>query len=262
MRNFQIIHDRILGDLYFPKNDQVMAPTIQKNGIWEPKEFLWLQQNVKLGDKCLNIGANIGYFSILMSSLVGVNGTVDAFEPNRELVSFFNQNILERDIKNITLHPIAIGSENKKMYFYRNRKNYGDGRMFDPRITKGGGDWQFFGFNKIPSRRKVRVLRIDDLELGSVDVVLIDTQGFDHYVIRGMKNTFNSKLPKILTEFVPEWISDQGEDPVDILKEYKSYGYKVESIDHEELNKLNEKSFVEGILKSGTYFTNLQLLPD
>ena len=141
-------------------------------------------------------------------------------------------------------------------------KNYVDGRMFDPRITQGGGDYKFFGFQNNPHKRRVKVRRIDDFKFSKVDVVLIDTQGFDHFVLRGMKETIQRHLPKILTEFTPQWIRDLGDDPVQVLKEYKSWGYKVHSVDMPELNSLNESSFIQGIEKSNTFFTNLSLEPN
>ena len=141
------------------------------------------------------------------------------------------------------------------------KKNYGDGRMFDPRLTNGGGDWKFFGFEQNPHRSKVKVKRIDDLGLGTIDLALIDTQGFDHFVLRGMRETMARKLPKIVTEFTPQWIRDLGENPIDILKEYKSWGYTVNSLDMPELNGLSEELFIKGIESSDTFFTNLSLMP-
>ena len=80
--------------------------------------------------------------------------------------------------------------------------------------------------------------------------------------LRGMELTKMSHLPKILTEFVPEWIRDLGDDPEEILKEYKAWGYVVQSIDFPELNSLSEKEFIGGIERHNAFFTNLALIPD
>jgi FkbM family methyltransferase len=254
------VHDDKLGKLYFPKNDNVMAPSIAVNGNWEPREIQWLEKNVKLESRCLNVGANIGYFTILMSLLSGPNGIVFAFEPNPDLKWFLNKNIKMRAFKNIQVFYLAAGEKNSSEFFYKNRNNFGDGRMFDPRITSGGGTWQSFGFDSRIPKTKVKVKRIADLGLGQIDVALIDAQGFDHFVLRGM-DLRNNHRPKILTEFVPEWIKSQGDNPVEILKEYKSWGYSVASIDFPELNALSEKDLIEGISELGHYFTNLALIP-
>ena len=256
----RVVHDDKLGALFFPINDNVMAPNIAANGNWEPREIQWLENNVKLESRCLNVGANIGYFTILMSLLTGPNGVVFSFEPNPELKWFLNKNIKLQAFRNIRVFHVAAGEKNSSEFFYKNRNNYGDGRMFDPRLTSGGGTWQSFGFDSRIRKTKVKVKRIAELGLGQIDVALIDAQGFDHFVLRGM-DLRNNHRPKILSEFVPEWIRDQGENPIDVLKEYKSWGYSLESIDFPELNELSEKDFVGGISELGQYFTNIALVP-
>ena len=250
-----------MGSFHFPVGDNVIAPYIQSHGIWEPCEHEWLLQNVKNQNNCLNVGANVGYFTILMAILVGESGFVSALEPNKVLLPFLQKNIDIRALKNVRVYPYAAGSEQQKARFYINRRNYGDGRMFDPRITTGGGDWQKFGFDRVPQKTKVQMVRVDDLHLEDIDIVLIDTQGFDHLVLRGMTKTIQKHPPKILTEFVPQWIEDLGENPVEVIKEYKSWGFKVESTDLPDLNHLNEEDFIKGILGSESFFTNLALTP-
>jgi FkbM family methyltransferase len=257
-----MVVDKKLGRLAFPKNDNVMAPTIDSQGCWEPNEITWLEENLTEGNRCLNIGANVGYFTILMAQLVGQTGFVYSVEPNDDLIPFFNFNIKSRDLKNVELFPFAVGEFEVKSFLYKNKNNYGDARMFDPRLTSGGGDWQSMGFEFDPPKSETRIMRIADLGLGKLDVVLVDAQGFDHFALRGMELSKMSYLPKILTEFVPEWIGDLGDDPAEILKEYKAWGYKVQSIDFPELNSLSEKEFVNGIESHNAYFTNLALIPN
>ncbi len=263
MRKFksQVVEDLMMGSFHFPVGDNVIAPYIRSRGIWEPSEHKWLQQNVESQNSCLNVGANVGYFTILMSILAGESGSVTALEPNKELLPYLRENIESRSIKNVKIYPYAAGNERKKARFYINRENYGDGRMFDPRLTTGGGDWRTFGFDQIPHKTKVQMIRIDDLHLENIDIALIDTQGFDHMVLRGMLETIKRHPPKILTEFIPQWIQDLGENPAEVLKEYKSWGFKVESTDLPELNHLGEVDFIKGILRSKSFFTNLALTP-
>ena len=108
-----IVYDDELGAIHFPKNDSVMVPFIQKMGTWDPNEFQWLQRSVKPGDSCLNIGANVGYFTILMSMLAGETGSVNAFEPNQDLIKLMKKNLSDRNIDNVKLHEIAVGDKNK-----------------------------------------------------------------------------------------------------------------------------------------------------
>lgn len=64
---------------YVDPRDQTIAPHLMINGLWEPNVTLAIAKHVKRGMHCLDVGANVGYFSILMASS---GASVDAFEPN------------------------------------------------------------------------------------------------------------------------------------------------------------------------------------
>jgi len=87
-KSIQTVIDNQLGEIIFPAGDNVMAPTIHRDGAWEENEINWLKENVSPGDHCLNIGANVGYFSIWLGKLVSESGRVTAFEPNPNLIPF------------------------------------------------------------------------------------------------------------------------------------------------------------------------------
>ena len=258
-RNFQSVTDNQLGEIFFPAGDNVMLPEIQSNGTWEENEINWLKQNVSPGDHCLNVGANVGYFSIWLGKLAGKNGTVTAFEPNPKLIPLFNLNIQNSKLKNVTLHKVAVGNRNGFQWLFLNEKNFGDSRMFDPRITSGGGNYRQHGFHKIPKRKLVRIIKLDDQVSKKIDVVLIDTQGYDHEVLRGMQSIIEKFHPKILTEFVPQWVTDMGENPLKVLDEYKSWGYSINSTDFDVPPNATSKDILNALESAGLYFTNLIL---
>jgi len=256
-----VVHDTKLGELHFPPGDEVMAPFIGTNGVWDANEFKWLEENVKPGDNCLNIGANVGYFSILMSRLVGPEGNVKAFEPNKLLFKYFKRNCQNQKTRNVEFYPYAIGDKNGHALFYENKKNFGDGRIFNPMMTQVGGSSEMAGFDLKLKPKKVRIRKLDDLKINKINVVLIDTQGSDHLVIKGMENIIKESRPKILTEFVPGWIVDQGGNPLKVLEEYKSYGYNLKLIDYPEKDNNTSEEIIETIFNSDSFFTNIALTP-
>jgi FkbM family methyltransferase len=258
---FQSVFDRELGEVFFPVNDVVMSSEIRKFGIWEKNECNWLKRNIVPGDICLNVGANVGYFSILMAELTGKSGFVHAFEPNPEVVRCFKKNISLRGIQNIQLREIAVGNKNGLKTLYLNKRNYGDSRTFNPMKTNVGGDYVVQGFEKKIQKRIVPIRKLDSIVQSRVDVVLIDTQGSDHLVIRGMSKIIKKHSPKILTEFVPGWINDLGEDPISVLEEYASYGYEIGSDDLPLSEHPEPMEIISKIESSGTFFANLSLIP-
>jgi FkbM family methyltransferase len=258
-KTFQSVIDNVLGELFFPSGDIVMAPSIAATGMWEENEISWLKSNVSAGDCCINVGANVGYFSIWLGILAGPRGSVVAFEPNPKLMQALKLNLKNSKLKNIKITKAAVGNRTGFQWLFLNEKNYGDSRMFDPRITTGGGDYRQHGFPRIPKRRLVRIVELDRVIDKKIDVVLIDTQGYDHLVLRGMKSIIEQYKPKILTEFVPQWLIDMGENPVAVLDEYMSWGYNVGSVDFEVPIGSNSKVILDKLYLSGHYFTNLTL---
>lgn len=259
--DFQSVFDQELGEVFFPISDVVMSKEIQRTGIWEENECNWLRQNIVPGDICLNIGANVGYFSMLIAQLTGEKGLVFAFEPNPEVARCFKKNLSHRNYQNINFQKIAIGDRNGLQILYLNKKNYGDSRTFNPMKTNVGGDYLTQGFEKKLHRRVVPIRKLDTIIRSRVDIVLIDTQGYDHLVIRGMQKIIKKHSPKILTEFVPGWIRDLGEDPVSVLKEYASYGYGIGSDDLQLSDQPEPLEIISKIESSGTFFANLSLIP-
>ena len=255
----QSVIDDALGEIYFPAGDNVMAPTIAATGMWEEKEINWLKSNVSNGNHCINVGANVGYFSIWLGKLAGPRGSVVSFEPNPELMPAFKLNIRNSKLKNIKLIKAAVGNRTGFQWLFLNQKNYGDSRMFDPRITSGGGNYIQHGFSRIPKRRLVRIVELDRVIDHKIDVILIDTQGYDHQVLRGMKSIIEQCKPKVLTEFVPQWLIDIGEDPAAVLDEYVSWGYDVGSVDFEIPVGASSKDILDRIAITGHYYTNLTL---
>ncbi|MFC7542969.1 FkbM family methyltransferase [Siccirubricoccus deserti] len=91
----QTILCRILGRYKFfvDCRDQGLAPHLMLDGYWEywVSDFIW--RNVKPGETVADIGANLGYYTVLLADLVGPGGRVMAFEPNPRLFDLLQRNV-------------------------------------------------------------------------------------------------------------------------------------------------------------------------
>jgi FkbM family methyltransferase len=74
-------------------------------------ELFYLKQLIKPGFTCIDIGANVGYYSTLLSKYAGPSGHVHAVEPVALFQQIFTRNIQAFNCTNITLHPVALGGE-------------------------------------------------------------------------------------------------------------------------------------------------------
>jgi FkbM family methyltransferase len=86
-----------------------------RNGFLKKKypELFHLKELVKPGFVCVDIGANVGYYSVFLSKYAGKDGLVHAVEPVDLFARIFTKNIASFGIGNVTLHHTALGGENK-----------------------------------------------------------------------------------------------------------------------------------------------------
>jgi FkbM family methyltransferase len=78
-------------------------------------ELFYLNNIVKPGFVCVDIGANVGYYSVQLSKLTGKNGHVYAVEPVPLFAGVFLKNCKRFALNNITLYQVALGSEEKQV---------------------------------------------------------------------------------------------------------------------------------------------------
>lgn len=257
--NKKYVLDNYLGYLAFPEYDNCISSYIESHGIWEAKEFQWLVDNIKEGDVCLNIGANVGYFSTLMSKLVKESGKVYAIEPNIEFEKYIKENANLSGFNNLEVFMCAAGDKNEKIDLFINSENSGDNRVFNPEIITNQSHDEILNVKNVIT---VDMYRVDDLiQDRKINIVLIDSQGWDYKVIRGMHEIIKSSKPKILTQFVPKWVKDIGDDPESVLEEYISLGYEIHCPGLGLNFSLSPIEVLSAIEKSGIWFANLYLHP-
>ncbi len=87
------------------------------NGLLKSKypELFFLNTLIKPGFVCIDIGANLGYYSTFLSKNTGIGGKVYAVEPVPLFGELWKQNVKLSKIVNLELLPFALGSENKKV---------------------------------------------------------------------------------------------------------------------------------------------------
>lgn len=87
-------------------------------GIWEPNITHWMRRRLKPGDVLLDIGANVGYYTLLGARLVGSAGRVVAFEPSPTIRASLLRNIELNELDNVEVQGYAVSSERGSIPFY------------------------------------------------------------------------------------------------------------------------------------------------
>ena len=192
-----------------------------KDGHYEPYVTqLMLEYTREPGD-VLDIGANIGYFSILCSKRTG--GKVYSIEPEPTNYSLLQQNINLNQSQNVISFNVAANNSSGEISFYVNSKNKGDHRcsQLDKNLSK---------IIKVEGKRIDQVLTKE--EFNRVRVIKIDVQGYEKKVCEGMEDYLrNAKDLKIISEFVVDLMVEAGDAPIQYLQFMLDNGFNMWILD-------------------------------
>lgn len=157
-------------------------------------ELFNLKKIIKPGDVCIDIGANLGYYSTLLSKLAGENGKVCAVEPIPMFYEIWKKNVKSSKVNNLQLFPFALGAETRTVQMGMPEK---DGLLHH-------------GMTKIASTAEEKYVKFFDVEMRNpdelfkdltrLDFVKCDVEGYESEVFSNMKNTLKKFMPLIQSE--------------------------------------------------------------
>jgi FkbM family methyltransferase len=202
-------------------------------GVWEPTVSSWIYNSLNENDVFCDVGANIGYYSLLASRKVGREGAILALEASPSIHSELQQNTAP--FKNVTCTNIAVGNQAGRTPIYKNvAENSGLSSIF-----KDGTDSSLQLEAEVPMKTLDHILE----EAGNLKprLIKIDVEGAEWLVLEGMKKTLaalNEDL-EIIVEFdAPrlkqfsispeqffEWFKSKGFMPYDLNNHYKAKEY-------------------------------------
>jgi FkbM family methyltransferase len=205
-----------VGLLELPADDAVVAPWLAAYGTWEEAEADVLRGWLRPGMTMIDVGAHVGYFSVLAAHCVGPRGRVIAVEPDPLNYALLVRNLRARNLRNVATINAAAWDVASPLVLVRSADNSGDHRVRSERDPK------------LPT---VAGLTLDDLIPASwhVDVVKVDTQGTDHRVVLGMTNTLARCRSCLVVEYWPPGIADV--DPATVPEVYRGLGYRISALE-------------------------------
>lgn len=240
-----------VGTLWIETADQVMRPFMQEFGTWEPEEGELLRRLIRHGCRFLDVGANIGYFSLL--AFRAGAGTIDSVEPDPGNVRALRFNAWVNGVP-ANVWPLALDDHDRSLRLTSNATNRGDLRT--ERVSPGpasttakrtSGKRSGSGDRAVkPEGWLVPATSGREIFAGrSFDVVKIDVQGWEFEVLLGLEPVLrDSANVKVVTEFWPTAIRAQQRVPQDILANYRAMGYAVRASVAGELRMMSDSSIV------------------
>jgi FkbM family methyltransferase len=176
---------------------------------------------VRPGMTVVDIGAHIGYYTRILSELVGPTGQVLAFEPDTENFAVLRRNLSARRYRNVTLFNCAVADRDEVRPFY---------------ISPGNSNHSLVpGYTEAQSISSVRCVTLDSVlaERGieKLDFVKSDTEGGEPLVLAGLARTIaSSPQLSMLVEFNPVALRCGKTDPEQFLKSLRELGFEIEMI--------------------------------
>ncbi len=203
--------------MFLNPDDSIITPRIQRDGVWEPNETHWFTRFIGRGDTVIDIGANVGYYTLLASRLVGEHGRVYAFEPDPIAFALLEQNVRLNEARNVVLEQKAVSNENGSIQLFLAPDNKGDHRIYQTAEGRPAID--------------IDAVRLDDYLAevdGRVDFVKIDTQGAEALIIAGMRQTIDAH-PNIVmaVEFWPQGLQGLGSDAAELLQQLSAHDFRM-----------------------------------
>lgn len=175
-------------DFWYRSDDKYVGQRIAL-GKYEEYETKLLLRQLKSDDIVVDVGANIGYYTLLMAKIAK---KVYAIEPDKENFKILKKNIEQNKLKNVHLINVAVGNKQSKIKYYQSEENFGDGRVYKTIIPRTS--------YTVLSQKLDNILSNEQ----KISLVKIDTQGWEPAVIEGAKKIVEKDKPIIFLEYWPE----------------------------------------------------------
>ncbi len=245
--------------LFAHSNDIGVTQGFLVRGGYENLEAELFEKALKKGMTVLDLGANIGLYSLIAASKIGKTGRVYAFEPEPGNYSLLNENIKYNNYENIIL-PFNNAVSNK------------DGETLKLFLDKDNLSCPSFSVENIPDYSRTKSVNVKTVTLDkflkstilkdgrkSVDIIKIDVQGAEDLTFSGAQNLLkNAKELTIFMEYWPFGIRNLKGNPEKMLEMFDKLGFKFYIVD--EFEKKLTKNTLKEVLKKAEDKWNINIV--
>ena len=186
---------------------------------WEPNETAYFKSSVEAGNVVLDIGANIGWFTLLGAKLSGSKGKVYSFEPRPETAKMLRRTIDHNNLQDqVQVFETALSDRwgEMKLAVVPNAENPGGSFLI---TDNNSSDYMPYV--------SIKTAPLDEMIKGvKADFIKIDVEGAEPMVFAGARKTIQSSRPIILSELHPQQLKKVSNfSPREYIELLGAYGY-------------------------------------
>jgi FkbM family methyltransferase len=206
----EVVTVRRRGILYRLDPSSITHRQILTDGVYSPAESAFVRKRLKPSMVAIDVGANVGYFTLMFSRLVGHAGKVFAFEPTHRSFQFLTENISLNQCPNVVAFNGAVDEQSGCLQLAE-AQSYAESETNFMLLSKGN----------------TSTVTIDSLHLWKLDFLKTDTEGFEFRVLRGAQATLRRCRPTILFEINPAALARYGDTAGGLIHFVSSFGYRL-----------------------------------
>ncbi|MFT3824139.1 MAG: FkbM family methyltransferase [Chitinophagaceae bacterium] len=184
-------------------------------------DYLLKEIGVKDEDFIIDIGANIGWYSLTLSSAAAP--TIFSFEPDALNFSLLHQNAELNNKTNIRLFNVAVSNENgtKTLFLYKDH-NLGRHSLIQHQKSKKSIE--------VTTVKLDDVLVTEEMNTQRIKLMKLDIEGFEYMALLGATEALK-RCDNLLLEFSPDLMKKIGQEPMDCIRLIQNTGFKIQRID-------------------------------
>ena len=229
--SFKMLHDPDF------VSDQYIIDCCSKQACYEPEVAWVMMRALRPGDKMVDVGACVGFFTLLASQLVGPTGEVVAVEPGNDNLAKLKQNLAlnplpaahgsAKPVSNVSIVEQPLFARAERVKFWHNTDSSGGHALWNPALWEGNTKTQ--ELRKDPSKPFIYLMNsttLNRISPSPLRLIKIDTEGAEERVLQGGNNVLAVQHPPFIIAEMNQFGLQQMMCSPDSLRAYmRVHGY-------------------------------------
>jgi FkbM family methyltransferase len=208
----------------YPFADHTLTKVLIRRGYWEQAETDFYLKHLKKGGFVIDAGANFGHYTLTAAQVIGTEGLVIAFEPFPSNYDILKRNLSLLPHQNVLAEQAGLAANEGQLNLVVDNQNAG-GHSFNPALV-----WEKKEEIAVPVHTVDLYLKKHKITR-SLDILKIDTQGYEWQIIKGARDTILKDKPVVFCEIAPNALASIGDAYEDILSFFENLGYDMHHVD-------------------------------